>query len=148
MIKASNKYRYWRFDVVATTGKYTDNSEHPWFTAKEFEFSEAVENIAMKPGFESINKSMITNCKNGISGVNGEMAKSFRTMFGDYIVWFRLNSYYNSLYNKASAIDPTVDINDIEADNEANGIIYDLSGRKVSKTGNGIYIINGKKVIK
>ena len=148
MIKASNKYRYWRFDVVATTGKYTDNSEHPWFTVKEFEFSEAVENIAMKPGFESINKSMITNCKNGISGVNDEMAKSFRTMLGDYIVWFRLNSYYNSLYNKASAIDPTVDINDIEADNEANGIIYDLSGRKVSKTGNGIYIINGKKVIK
>ena len=148
MIKASNKYRYWRFDVVATTGKYTDNSEHPWFTAKEFEFSEAVENIAMKPGFESINKSMIINCKNGISGVNDEMAKSFRTMLGDYIVWFRLNSYYNSLYNKASAIDPTVDINDIEADNEANGIIYDLSGRKVSKTGNGIYIINGKKVIK
>jgi hypothetical protein len=91
---------------------------------------------------------MITNCKNGISGVNDEMAKSFRTMLGDYIVWFKLNSYYNSLYNKASAIDPTVDINDIEADNEANGIIYDLSGRKVSKTGNGIYIINGKKVIK
>ena len=91
---------------------------------------------------------MITNCKNGISGVNGEMAKSFRTMLGNYIVWFKLNTYYNNLYNKASAIDPTVDINDIEADSEANGVIYDLSGRKVSKTGNGVYIINGKKVIK
>ena len=148
MIKANTKYRYWKFDVVATTGKYTDNSEHPWFPVKEFEFSEAVENIVMKPGFEGITKTMITNCKNGISGVNGEMAKSFRTMLGDYIVWFKLNSYYSSLYNKASAIDPTVDINDIEADSEANGVIYDLSGRKVSKTGNGVYIINGKKVIK
>lgn len=148
MIKANTKYRYWKFDVVATTGKYTDNSEHPWFTVKEFELSEAVENIVMKPGFEDITKAMITNCKNGISGVNGEMAKSFRTMFGDYIAWFKLNSYYNSLYNKASAIDPTVDINDIEADSKANGVIYDLSGRKVSKTGNGVYIINGKKVIK
>ena len=148
MLKANTKYRYWKFDVVATTGKYTDNSEYPWFTVKEFKLSEAIENIVMKPGFEGITKTMITNCKTGISGVNGEMAKSFRTMLGDYIAWFKLNSYYNSLYNKASAIDPTVDINDIEADGKANGIIYDLSGRKVSKTGNGVYIINGKKVIK
>ena len=148
MLKANTKYRYWKFDVVATTGKYTDNSEYPWFTVKEFKLSEAIENIVMKPGFEGITKTMITNCKTGITGVNGEMAKSFRTMLGNYIVWFKLNTYYNNLYNKASAIDPTVDINDIEADSEANGVIYDLSGRKVSKTGNGVYIINGKKVIK
>ena len=148
MLKANTKYRYWKFDVVATTGKYTDNSEYPWFTVKEFKLSEAIENIVMKPGFEGITKTMITNCKTGITGVNGEMAKSFRTMLGDYIVWFKLNTYYSNLYNKASAIDPTVDINDIEADSEANGVIYDLSGRKVSKTGNGVYIINGKKVIK
>lgn len=148
MLKANTKYRYWKFDVVATTGKYTDNSEYPWFTVKEFKLSEAIENIVMKPGFEGITKTMITNCKTGISGVNDEMAKSFRTMLGNYIVWYKLNTYYNNLYNKASAIDPTVDINDIEADSEANGVIYDLSGRKVSKTGNGVYIINGKKVIK
>lgn len=148
MIKANTKYRYWKFDVVATTGKYTDNSEHPWFTVKEFELSEAIENIVMKPGFEGITKTMITNCKNGISGVKSEMGKTFRTMLGDYIAWFKLNSYYNSLYNKASAIDPTVDINDIEADGKANGIIYDVSGRRVKKTNNGIYIINGKKVVK
>ena len=148
MLKANTKYRYWKFDVVATTGKYTDNSEYPWFTVKEFKLSEAIENIVMKPGFEGITKTMITNCKTGIAGVNDEMAKSFRTMLGNYIVWYKLNTYYNNLYNKASAIDPTVDINDIEADSEANGVIYDLSGRKVSKTGNGVYIINGKKVIK
>ena len=148
ILKANTKYRYWKFDVVATTGKYTDNSEYPWFTVKEFKLSEAIENIVMKPGFEGITKTMVTNCKTGISGVNDEMAKSFRTMLGNYIVWYKLNTYYNNLYNKASAIDPTVDINDIEADSEANGVIYDLSGRKVSKTGNGVYIINGKKVIK
>ena len=148
MLRANAKYRYWRFDVVATTGKYTDNSDYPWFTAKEFELYENIENIEMKPGFESITKTMITNCKNGISGVKSEMGKTFRTMLGDYIVWTKLNSYYNNLYNKASAIDPTVDINDIEADSKAEGAIYDLSGRKVKKTGNGVYIIGGKKVVK
>ncbi|MBO5171695.1 MAG: M60 family metallopeptidase [Bacteroidaceae bacterium] len=148
MLKASTKYRYWRFDVVATTGQYTDNSDYPWFTVKEFELYENIENIEMKPGFESITKTMITNCKNGISGVKSEMGKTFRTMLGDYIVWTKLNSYYNNLYNRASVIDPTVDINDIEADGNADGTIYDLSGRRVKKTDNGIYIINGKKVVK
>ncbi len=148
MLKASTKYRYWRFDVVATTGQYTDNSDYPWFTVKEFELYENIENIVMKAGFESITKTMITNCKNGISGVKSEMGKTFRTMLGDYIVWTKLNSYYNNLYNKASVIDPTVDINDIEADGNADGTIYDLSGRRVKKTNNGIYIINGKKVVK
>lgn len=148
MLKASTKYRYWRFDVVATTGKYTDNSDYPWFTVKEFELYENIENIVMKSGFESITKTMITNCKNGISGVESEMGKTFRTMLGDYIAWTKLNSYYNNLYNKASVIDPTVDINDIEADGNADGTIYDLSGRRVKKSNNGIYIINGKKVVK
>lgn len=148
MLKASTKYRYWRFDVVATTGKYTDNSDYPWFTVKEFELYENIENIVMKSGFESITKTMITNCKNGISGVESEMSKTFRTMLGDYIAWTKLNSYYNNLYNKASAIDPTVDINDIEADSKVEGAIYDLSGRKVKKTGNGVYIIGSKKVVK
>lgn len=149
LIKASNKYRYWRFDVVATTGKYTDNSENPWFTAKEFEMYGVVENINMKDDFKSITKTMITNCKNGISGVKAEMSKNFRSLLGDYIAWSKLNGYYNNLYKKASSIDPTVDINDIEAESKADGSIYDLSGRKVNNANaKGIFIINGKKVVK
>jgi hypothetical protein len=149
LIKASTGYRYWRFDVVATTGKYTDNSENPWFTAKEFEMYGVVENINMKDDFKSITKTMITNCKNGISDVKAEMSKSFRTMLGDYIAWSKLNGYYNNLYKKASSIDPTVDINDIEAESNADGSIYDLSGRKVNNSNaKGIFIINGKKVVK
>jgi hypothetical protein len=149
LIKASTGYRYWRFDVVATTGKYTDNSENPWFTAKEFEMYGVVENINMKDDFKSITKTMITNCKNGISGVKAEMSKSYRTLLGDYIAWSKLNGYYNNLYKKASSIDPTVDINDIEAETKADGSIYDLSGRKVNNSNaKGIFIINGKKVVK
>lgn len=43
----------------------------------------------------------------------------------------------------------TTGINNIDTDNtEANDIIYDLSGRKVTKAHKGVYIINGKKIIK
>ena len=43
----------------------------------------------------------------------------------------------------------TTGINNIDTDNtEANDIIYDLSGRKVTKAHKGVYIINGKKTVK
>ena len=30
---------------------------------------------------------------------------------------------------------------------QQNGVVYDLSGRRVAKAQNGLYIVNGKKVI-
>ncbi len=39
-------------------------------------------------------------------------------------------------------------IESVEANTNDNGAIYDLSGRRVQKTTKGLYIINGKKVIR
>ena len=39
-------------------------------------------------------------------------------------------------------------INNIEAKQEGKAVIYDLQGRRVSKAAQGIYIINGKKVLR
>lgn len=149
IITAKTAYRYWRFDVVSTDGKYEDASARPWFTAKEFELYEATANIAMKPGFEGIGNSYINSCKNNISGAESVLGSEFKTALDLYLAWARLTSSYNTLYKKASEIDPTVDITDIEAENGAEGEVYDLSGRKLEKAGeNGFYIIGGKKVIK
>jgi hypothetical protein len=40
---------------------------------------------------------------------------------------------------------PTTGINGIDANGEG-AVIYDLSGRRLSKTQKGLYIVNGKKV--
>ena len=150
LIRSTTAYRYWRFDVTSTKGKYADNSAYPWFTVKEFEFFNAVENIENKPGFEKISATLITNCKKRIAEVKAEMEKTTRTLLGDYIVYSSLNAAYNNLYNQAVKYDPTVDINDINgSEGEANGNAYDLSGRKVNNANaKGIFIINGKKVVK
>ena len=42
----------------------------------------------------------------------------------------------------------TTGVESVESSNNAPQAIYDLTGRRVSKTEKGIYIINGKKVIK
>ena len=54
---------------------------------------------------------------------------------GEKAVLVKINFKYNI----------PVGINAIDADLE-NAVIYDLSGRRVSKAGKGIFIINGKKV--
>ena len=150
LIRSTTAYRYWRFDVTSTKGKYADDSAYPWFTVKEFEFFNAVENIENKPGFEKISATLITNCKKRIDEAKAEMEKSNRTLLGDYIVYNALSSAYTNLYNQAVKYDPTVDINDINGtESEANGNVYDLSGRKVNNAkAKGIFIINGKKVVK
>ena len=102
----------------------------------------------MKEGFEDLSKSLITNCKNNIAGAEEALGASFKTPLSLYNAWTKLNSTYTNLYNKASKIDPTVDINSVEAEGNGNATIYDLSGRRVTEMTKGIYIVNGKKVIK
>ena len=150
LIRATTAYRYWRFDVTSTKGKYADNSAYPWFTVKEFEFFNAEENIQNKPGFEKISSTLITNCKKRVAEAAAELEKTNRTLLGDYIVYSMLNAAYTNLYNQAVKYDPTVDINDINGtEGEADGNAYDLSGRKVNNANTkGIFIINGKKVVK
>lgn len=150
ILRPNTAYRFWRFDVVGTAGKYTDNSDFPWFTVNEFEVYNVEEIVEFKPGFEGMVQSFVTSLVKRSNEAKSQMERSFRTMLGDYIAYSQLKSSYDLLYSKASAIDPTVGIEGIEADDEANGNdIYDLSGRKLNKVnGNGVYIIGGKKVIR
>lgn len=59
--------------------------------------------------------------------------------------------YVNNEYTVSFNInnDKTTGIRDVKVDGVKNGIIYDIYGRKVTKINqSGIYIVNGKKVIK
>jgi hypothetical protein len=58
----------------------------------------------------------------------------------------------SSLINASTWVIRTVEFNntaieEVEIENEEDGTIYDLTGRKVDFPGKGIYIIDGKKVI-
>lgn len=44
--------------------------------------------------------------------------------------------------------DNATSIEGIEAESTANAVVYDLAGRRVQKAQKGLYIVNGKKVIK
>ena len=150
LIKVTSQYRYWRFDVVKTTGKVTDTSAYPWFTAREFAFYSSEEVVQQKPGFESITATNILNLVKRTGEAEAQQGKSFRTKLADYIAYSQLETIYNLIYKRAAAIDPTVGIDGIEAEEtEGSNVIYDLSGRRVNDTTvKGVYIIDGKKVIR
>lgn len=105
--------------------------------------------VVMKAGFES----QLSRTNNVITYKNiaaKELEKDLRTTLGTFVVWTNLNTFYKNLYDKATEIDPTVDINDIQGTEEATGkVIYDLSGRKVNNTNaKGVFIVGGKVVVK
>ena len=45
-------------------------------------------------------------------------------------------------------IEGTTGIENAEIRNEKSAMIYDLMGRRVAKMAKGVYIVNGKKVVK
>ena len=148
IVRSTTSYRYWRLDVTATAGKFADESDYPWFAVADFKMYDAVENVELKAPYTDISKSLVNVLVKRVDEADGQLGYTFRTPLTDWLVYDALVKAYDNLYKKASAIDPTVNINGIEADNTADGAIYDLSGRKVSKTGKGIYIVNGKKVLR
>ncbi len=72
---------------------------------------------------------------------------------GVYTITLSKASFMNMMQWKAPAEDIvlTVEIIVTGIDNinaDANAVIYDIHGRRVEKMEKGIYIVNGKKVIK
>lgn len=62
-------------------------------------------------------------------------------------------AYIPALSSNSKAIKVILDgettaISNVENQNSESETIYDLSGRKVTKAGKGVYIVNGKKIIK
>lgn len=49
--------------------------------------------------------------------------------------------------NISVTLDNTTGINSVDADGNGKCVVYDLFGRKVAQPRNGVYIVNGKKVV-
>ncbi len=62
--------------------------------------------------------------------------------------YFDIPSSSAKMFTFAFAPEDATSISDIDANNILDGDVYDISGRKVSgKLANGVYIVNGKKVL-
>ena len=147
LIKTSAKYRYWRIDL--TSSNKTDQKQIGIY---EFEFYTVTTSSVLKEEFAvsgGVSSSYVTSCRNAIQTMKDVLEADYRTIIGDYVAYQNLLKYYNYVYDKAVKIDPTVDINDIEGtENGESNSIFDLSGRRVSNANKGVFIVNGKKVIR
>jgi hypothetical protein len=148
-IKSNTAYRYWKI-VLTSSSKGASNAKT--IAINEFEFYTVTTSTTMKEGFtKNTIKNATNNCREALENMENALKAAYRTAISDYLAYEELQTRYDKLYNLAVKIDPTVDINDVEGSKDLqddNSGIFDLSGRRVENACKGVFIVNGKKVIK
>ena len=61
--------------------------------------------------------------------------------------WTPSKKYYDNWSLKIEGVGDATGINTIATDNQQNGTVYDLMGRRVENMQKGLYIVNGRKVV-
>ena len=128
--------------VLKTTG---DGNPNPVMTLTKSttsdSFSSYLEGVAVPAGTTSDGNMYVLN--NGSQGVGFYKLASGKTLgVGKaYLI------YTGSLAREFFSLDETTGIEDINRETITNNRYYDLQGRRVENPTNGIYIVNGKKVV-
>ena len=149
VIKSSSAYRYWKFEVLDTYKAATDAGEYPWFTASEFELYKASATYKSKPGYEALDIKLASACDTERKNSEADLDMSLLTPWVLYSAWVDLNNAYEALRVKVEELIES-GIDGIDGDEEATKAagIYDLSGRRVKEAGKGVYVVNGKVVVR
>lgn len=114
---------------TATYGDYTITGT---YTSKAIE--EGQEYVLTNGEWCQLSEAAVTNEKN---------------ILGAFRVYLTANGASNAsvLRNVINGENATA-IDELKATENVNGVIYDLSGRRVEKAVKGIFVVNGKKVVK
>ena len=139
--EVSKPYQYWRFQVLEVYG-----STSPQFALSEIQLRTLNTALAYNPGYEGVAKNLVTDADNAQKAAANKIA-ILSTPLTNVTVYDTLKTAYDAL--KAAA-DEATDIEGITlGETKAGEGIYDLSGRRVSKPAKaGIYVVNGKKIVK
>ena len=133
-IAMSGDYKIVRFTIPETNSSQTGggmNNGHPFFTFSEFNLFPVHPTV-----MEVIESGYML------------MTSASQVTYADVPVIEALDQKINELNAAGVNVDPMVDgvISIADANNAKT--IFDLSGRRVAKTTKGVFIINGKKVVK
>ena len=139
--EVSKPYQYWRFQVLEVYG-----STSPQFALSEIQLRTLNTALAYNPGYEGVAKNLVTDADNAQKAAANKIA-TVSTPLTNVTLYGTLKTAYDAL--KAAA-DEATDIEGITlGETKAGEGIYDLSGRRVSKPAKaGIYVVNGKKIVK
>ena len=131
--------RYLRFQVMETIGK-RENSRV--FAMSEFQIHNVIIDEEVSP------YCIKPQVKEAFDALQSEM-KAIHLAIGEGTVTAEDRESLRQAIERAELALQNADaINFIPAFPKEQGIIYNLAGQRVSKIGKGIYIVNGKKILK
>ena len=134
-------YQYWRFQVLAVHG-----SDVPQFGLSDIQLRTLTTTLAYNTGYEGVGKNLVMDAEAAHKAATSKLAV-ISTALTNLDTYSTLKAAYDAL---KEATDQATGIEGVAAgeSKSAEGI-YDLSGRRVSKPAKaGIYVVNGKKVVK
>ena len=143
--------RYWKFEFYGMQNEYTGKSGA--LRMCKFELSYPTVSIVMKSPYEDLDQALITTCKTKEAAAQ-EVLDNDPSILSYNTAYSALKTAYDKLKAAADAIKPTPsDIFEIQGSEngtefDVNAPAFDLSGRKVNTAGKGIFIIDGKKVVR
>lgn len=140
-IKSENPYRYFRFDVTASSGSGTTTYGRAFFSISEFAMqSLSVAIKALKEQYKG-NEALYEETAIALNDAMIVAANAESTASAISDALDNLQAKYDALKSAY-----TTDIEGVEVNTDKNQGIYDISGRRVLNiTTPGLYIIDGEK---
>lgn len=148
IITSETAYRYIRIVVTAST------SGSKYFVLAELSINHAQYKVTPNPVYPKMTEEIVMNVYNTLNDANSVLALSNPTQKKCDTAYEPLRAAYEAMMaamDKEAApelkYETESSILEISADAEGVEGIYDLQGRRLNKASNGIFIINGKKVL-
>ena len=131
--------RFLRFQVNKTIGNRADSHI---FAMSEFQIHEAVIDENESPYYQR------ENVKEAFDALNAEL-QAFRTLIGNNAVTAEARESLRQAIEAAErALDNSTEIKTVASSPMREEVIYNLSGQRVRNAQKGIYIVNGRKVLR
>ena len=148
IITSETAYRYIRIVVTSST------SGSKYFVLAELSINNAQYKVVPNPAYPKMTEEIIMNVYNTLNDADAVLAQSSPTQKKCDTAYEPLRAAYEAMMaamGKEAApelkYDTESSIFEISVDNEGVEGIYDLQGRRLNKASNGIFIVNGKKVL-
>lgn len=148
IITSETAYRYIRIVVTAST------SGSKYFVLAELGINNAQYNVTPNPQYPKMTEEIVMNVYNTLNEANTVLARSNPTQKKCDTAYEPLRAAYEAMMaamdkEPAPELKYETESSIVEISADAEGIegIYDLQGRRLNKASNGIFIVNGKKVL-
>jgi len=142
-------YRAW--NLTENEGLFLDDDEgYSFFNYGDYdaedEGHETLRTLTLHFGVDESGTATIGFRTDNLNGNTGEVKLNTIDEPGNGYGWFKIDNF--TLYYESRKVPTRIETPEIVTGLQADKAVYDLSGRRVEKMSKGVYVRNGKKIVR